>query len=94
MDPDLRAYLQREDVREVANKIMADGAADSMLTPTVNIGTIRGGVKVVGSRDTRRIADSHAADASWIAASVIKHASWIAPCLAFDETSKGICGLS
>ena len=46
MDPDLRDYLQREDVRMVANEIMGAGAADSMLTPTVNIGTIRGGVKV------------------------------------------------
>ena len=47
MDPELRDYLQREDVRRVANSIMGEGAADSMLTPTVNIGTIRGGVKVV-----------------------------------------------
>jgi acetylornithine deacetylase/succinyl-diaminopimelate desuccinylase-like protein len=90
MGPDLRRYLQRDDVREVANKIMVDGAATSkqtdgqegssnnvattgsliltdltfcvltrsclgqwltllllgMLVPTVNIGTIRGGVKV------------------------------------------------
>lgn len=46
MDPDLLEYLQRKDVREVANKIMGEGAADSMLTPTVNIGTIHSGVKV------------------------------------------------
>lgn len=46
MDPDLCQYLQRNDVRAVADGIMGEGAADSMLKPTVNIGTIRGGVKV------------------------------------------------
>ena len=29
MDPDLREYLQRDDVREVADKTMGDGAAKS-----------------------------------------------------------------
>ena len=46
MGSDLQEYLQRKDVREVADKIMWKGAADSMLKPTVNIGTIHGGVKV------------------------------------------------
>ena len=46
MDSDLRDYLSRPDVREVADEIMWKGAADSMLKPTVNIGTIHGGVKV------------------------------------------------
>lgn len=46
MDADLQSYLQRTDVREVADDIMGPGAADNMLKPTVNIGTIKGGAKV------------------------------------------------
>ncbi|KAF2485849.1 acetylornithine deacetylase/succinyldiaminopimelate desuccinylase-like deacylase [Neohortaea acidophila] len=46
MDPELRKYLQREDVRNTADGIMGPGAAAYMLKPSVNIGTIRGGVKV------------------------------------------------
>lgn len=46
MDPDLERYLQRSDVRKTADEIMGRGAADSMLKPTVNIGTIKGGAKV------------------------------------------------
>lgn len=32
MNPDLRRYLDRDDVRQVANQIMGDGAADSKCT--------------------------------------------------------------
>ncbi|KAK4541544.1 hypothetical protein LTR36_007841 [Oleoguttula mirabilis] len=46
MDAKLQDYLQRPDVRRVADRIMGSGAADSMLKPTVNIGTIIGGAKV------------------------------------------------
>jgi len=46
MDGELRRYLQRADVRRVADGIMGEGAADSMVKPTVNVGTIQGGVKV------------------------------------------------
>jgi succinyl-diaminopimelate desuccinylase len=46
MDPELAQYLERDDVKAVADKIMSSGAADSMTKPTVNIGTISGGVKV------------------------------------------------
>ncbi|KAK0821803.1 hypothetical protein LTR02_000838 [Friedmanniomyces endolithicus] len=45
VDPDLEQYVERADVRAVANNIMGEGAAASMLKPTVNIGTISGGVK-------------------------------------------------
>ena len=46
MDPDLKEYLKRPDVHNVADDVMGEGAADSMLKPTVNIGTIKGGVKI------------------------------------------------
>jgi succinyl-diaminopimelate desuccinylase len=46
LDPDLRRYLEREDVRRVADEIMGTGAADSLLKVTLNIGTIHGGLKV------------------------------------------------
>ncbi|EMC91087.1 hypothetical protein BAUCODRAFT_314238 [Baudoinia panamericana UAMH 10762] len=46
MDEEIMSYLERDDVRSVADKIMGEGAADSMLKPTVNIGTIHGGAKV------------------------------------------------
>ncbi|KAK5715597.1 hypothetical protein LTR15_010242 [Elasticomyces elasticus] len=45
-DVDLAQYLRRQDVRTVAGNIMGEGAADSMLRPTVNVGTISGGAKV------------------------------------------------
>ncbi|KAK3643054.1 hypothetical protein LTR56_010428 [Elasticomyces elasticus] len=45
-DVDLARYLRRQDVRTVADNIMGEGAADSMLRPTVNVGTISGGAKV------------------------------------------------
>ncbi|KAF2731040.1 acetylornithine deacetylase/succinyldiaminopimelate desuccinylase-like deacylase [Polyplosphaeria fusca] len=43
---ELRRYLGSEDVRKVADDIMGSGAADILLQPTVNIGTMHGGVKV------------------------------------------------
>ena len=46
MDPELQAYLQMSDVRRVTDDIMSSGAVDSMLKPTVNVGTITGGAKV------------------------------------------------
>jgi succinyl-diaminopimelate desuccinylase len=46
MESALKEYLARPDVRRVADRIMGTGAADSMLKPTVNIGTIKGGAKV------------------------------------------------
>ncbi|EXJ80894.1 hypothetical protein A1O3_07182 [Capronia epimyces CBS 606.96] len=46
LDPDLRSHLQRTDVRDVADEIMGPGAADLFLRPTLNIGTIHGGLKV------------------------------------------------
>lgn len=50
MDPELRAYLERDDVRRVADDVMGQGASDSMLIPTVNIGTIRGMISVSSFR--------------------------------------------
>lgn len=46
LDPGLRRQLGREDVRGVIDEIMGPGASGSMLRPSVNIGTIRGGSKV------------------------------------------------
>ncbi|KAM0714320.1 hypothetical protein Q7P37_010107 [Cladosporium fusiforme] len=46
MDDVLKQYLQREDVRKIADEVMGDGAGDAMLKPTVNIGKIQGGIKV------------------------------------------------
>jgi len=46
VDPELREYLRRSDVRETIDQIMGTGAADKMLRPTVNVGTISGGNKV------------------------------------------------
>lgn len=46
MDSELHKYLQQRDVRDTADDIMGKGAANSMLKPTVNIGTIEGGAKV------------------------------------------------
>ncbi|KAK5064600.1 hypothetical protein LTR84_000434 [Exophiala bonariae] len=45
-DEDVRRHLERKDVRRVIDEIMGRGASESVTTPTVNIGTIRGGVKV------------------------------------------------
>lgn len=46
MDEVVKKYMQRPDVRKVADDIMSVGAADAMLKPTVNIGTIQGGAKI------------------------------------------------
>lgn len=46
MDEDLKRYMQQPEVKKVADAIMWPGAADAMLMPTVNIGTIHGGAKI------------------------------------------------
>jgi len=46
VDGELREYLGRRDVRERIDEVMGKGAADNMLKPTVNVGTISGGNKV------------------------------------------------
>lgn len=43
---DVKKLFRNPDVRGVANEIMGDGAADIILVPTLNIGTIHGGSKV------------------------------------------------
>lgn len=46
LDPELKKYLAREDVRETINKCMGQGAADIATKCTLNIGTLHGGLKV------------------------------------------------
>lgn len=46
MDEEIRKHMQQPDVRKIADDIMWKGAADAMLFPTVNIGTIQGGTKI------------------------------------------------
>ncbi|OCL07674.1 acetylornithine deacetylase/succinyldiaminopimelate desuccinylase-like deacylase [Glonium stellatum] len=46
VSPDLQRYFDSPEVRGVVDEIMGAGAADNILTPTVNIGTIQGGLKV------------------------------------------------
>ncbi|KXT15032.1 hypothetical protein AC579_4887 [Pseudocercospora musae] len=46
MDEKIKKHMQQPDVRKVADEIMWPGAADAMLIPTVNIGTIKGGDKI------------------------------------------------
>ncbi|KAN0114409.1 putative peptidase [Hyaloscypha variabilis] len=46
LDPDLEEYMKRKDVRDAIDETMGKGAADIVLRPTLNIGTIRGGLKV------------------------------------------------
>ncbi|KAK6433252.1 hypothetical protein LTR95_010570 [Oleoguttula sp. CCFEE 5521] len=46
MPASIRAHLLRPDVRARIDQVMGTGAAASMFRPTVNIGTIHGGVKV------------------------------------------------
>ncbi|KAF3769723.1 hypothetical protein M406DRAFT_66194 [Cryphonectria parasitica EP155] len=46
LDPALRAYVAREDVRAAIDECMGPGAADIALRCTLNIGTIHGGLKV------------------------------------------------
>jgi acetylornithine deacetylase/succinyl-diaminopimelate desuccinylase-like protein len=38
--------MKRKDVRDAIDETMGKGAADIVLRPTLNIGTIRGGLKV------------------------------------------------
>jgi succinyl-diaminopimelate desuccinylase len=45
-DDEVRKQLEREEVRKVIDEIMGQGAHRSVLRPTVNIGTIHGGIKV------------------------------------------------
>ncbi|GAB7349219.1 hypothetical protein MBLNU459_g8383t1 [Dothideomycetes sp. NU459] len=46
VDPLVREHLQRKDVADTIDEIMGAGASQNMLRPTVNIGTVRGGIKV------------------------------------------------
>ncbi|KUI65171.1 Succinyl-diaminopimelate desuccinylase [Cytospora mali] len=46
VDPRLKAYLQREDVRRAIDECMGTGAADIAMKCTLNIGTLTGGLKV------------------------------------------------
>lgn len=43
---EVRRHFESDEVRRVADEIMGPGAANILLKPTVNIGTIRGGAKV------------------------------------------------
>lgn len=46
LEPGLKEYMKRADVRDSIDVAMGVGAADIMLVPTLNVGTIRGGLKV------------------------------------------------
>jgi succinyl-diaminopimelate desuccinylase len=46
VDPEVRRYLDRREVRDTVDEIMGAGASGNILKPTVNIGTISGGTKV------------------------------------------------
>ena len=46
LDSELEEYMKRSDVRNAINEAMGKGAADIVLKPTLNIGTIKGGLKV------------------------------------------------
>jgi succinyl-diaminopimelate desuccinylase len=46
VDPEVRRYLNRREVRDTVDEIMGAGASGNILKPTVNIGTISGGTKV------------------------------------------------
>lgn len=46
LDPGLRAYLGRADVRRAIDESMGEGAAELATKCTLNIGTVRGGLKV------------------------------------------------
>jgi succinyl-diaminopimelate desuccinylase len=46
MDESIRKHMQQPDVRKLADEIMWPGASNSMLFPTVNIGTIQGGTSI------------------------------------------------
>ncbi|TVY80288.1 Succinyl-diaminopimelate desuccinylase [Lachnellula suecica] len=46
LPPGLEEYMTRPEVRETVDEAMGVGAADIVLKPTLNIGTIHGGLKV------------------------------------------------
>lgn len=46
IDPTLREHMQRKEVRDALDEVMGKGAADIVMKPTLNIGTIHGGLKV------------------------------------------------
>lgn len=46
LDPALKAYLARKEVRAAIDECMGEGAADIAMKCTLNIGTIHGGLKV------------------------------------------------
>jgi succinyl-diaminopimelate desuccinylase len=46
IDPGLREYLKKVEVRGAVDEAMGKGAADIMLKATLNVGTIHGGLKV------------------------------------------------
>jgi len=46
LDPELVDYMKRQDVRDAIDESMGKGAAAIVLKPTLNIGTIKGGLKV------------------------------------------------
>ena len=46
IDPRLREHMQRPDVRAALDEVMGAGAADIVMKPTINIGTVHGGLKV------------------------------------------------
>lgn len=46
LEPGLKAYLERQDVRNAIDKAMGKGAADIAMKCTLNIGTVHGGLKV------------------------------------------------
>ncbi|KUJ21472.1 acetylornithine deacetylase/succinyldiaminopimelate desuccinylase-like deacylase [Mollisia scopiformis] len=46
LEPTLKEYMKRKDVRDAIDASMGAGAADITLVPTLNIGTIHGGLKV------------------------------------------------
>ncbi|ROV90644.1 hypothetical protein VMCG_10038 [Cytospora schulzeri] len=46
VEPRLKDYLQRKDVRRVIDECMGEGAAEIAMKCTLNIGTVHGGLKV------------------------------------------------
>lgn len=46
LDPALKAYLEKEEVRAAIDECMGKGAADIAMKCTLNIGTLHGGLKV------------------------------------------------
>jgi succinyl-diaminopimelate desuccinylase len=46
LEPDLEEYMKREDVREAVDEAMGVGAKDIILKATLNIGVLKGGLKV------------------------------------------------